>query len=343
MKTNQLTKWAINKIKTEYPDDVALLIGLEGHSVNNDGHGECFDYFVPATERGNQLSQTFIINGIGHDLYPRSWERIERTASLDDTATLTLGNAQILYSRTKEDEERFLALKSQLNENLRDKAFVYRKALENLNIAMDLYRTMMFEDRLYKVRMSLGFIHHYLSLSVTFLNGTYSKDWREGVIPELAKLNELPNNFTAYYRSILMAKGVSDLKSLAHLLISDTRSFIAQHKPTQLNPPHNTDFTGLANWYQELSLTWRRLRYYCDTQNLDAAFVDSCNLQNELNIMGEEFGLKEMDLMGSFDFADLTLLHKRSTELEKYIVAEIESHGVKIKSYETIEEFLSHS
>ena len=30
---NELTKWVINKIEKEYKDDVALLIGIKGHST----------------------------------------------------------------------------------------------------------------------------------------------------------------------------------------------------------------------------------------------------------------------------------------------------------------------
>jgi len=146
--TDRLTEWAIDKIQKEYPDDVALLIAVEGSSCNGDGHGEAFDYFVPATERGNELAQTFIIGDVGNDLYPRSWERCERTANLDDWATFCLGNARVLYSRSKEDEERFEAIRKRLFANLSDPAFTYRKALERLDNAMDMYRTMMFEERL---------------------------------------------------------------------------------------------------------------------------------------------------------------------------------------------------
>ena len=38
---------------------------------------------------------------VGNDLYPRSWERTERTATLDDPATQCLGNAKILYARSE--------------------------------------------------------------------------------------------------------------------------------------------------------------------------------------------------------------------------------------------------
>ncbi len=63
----ELTDWAITQIQKKYRDDIALLIGVSGHSLEDDCHGECFDYFVPANENGNKLAQTFIIDGVGHD------------------------------------------------------------------------------------------------------------------------------------------------------------------------------------------------------------------------------------------------------------------------------------
>ncbi|WP_310601661.1 hypothetical protein [Anaerosporobacter sp.] len=341
--TGQLRDWAINKIKTEYPNDIAILIALEGHSVNGDGHGECFDYFVPATERGNELAQTFIIGDVGHDLYPRSWERTERTANLEDYATLCLGNAKVVYSRTKEDEEHFLSLQKKLFENLANPNFVYKKSLEQLNIAMDLYRTMMFEERLYKARMAAGIIHDYLSLAVYYLNGTYNKDWRNGPVEQLLKMKELPENFIEYYKAITRADSVNELRSLAYLTIKTARQFIATYKPVQEKTTANNDFSGLAEWYQELSLTWRRLYFYCDTKNIDAAFSDACNLQNELNIVGEEFGLKEMNLLEDFSPTNLEKFKETAHELENYIVLQIKEHGIILRKFDTLEEFLAQN
>lgn len=338
--TQKLTEWAVNKIKKEYYDDVALLIAVEGHSVNGDGHGKCFDYFVPVTEKANELAQTFIIDGIGHDLYPRSWERTERTANLDDRPTICLGNAKILYSRTKEDEDRFNAIRQRLHENLNNKEFTYKKALENLNIAMDLYRTVMFEDELYKVRMAVGYINHYLSLAVVYLNGTFFKSLI-GQLPELLTLKAVPESFIEYYKAVINARNANELKSLAHLLISTTRRFIASRKTIVATAACNSNFSDLADWYQELSLTWRRIRYYCKTNNIDAAFGDARTLQNELLIVGEEFGLRKMDLLGCFDANNLSELVNRATEIEEYIVSEIENHGVKLKKYDTLDDFLS--
>ena len=337
---NRLTQWVIDKIKTEYPDDVALLVAVEGASTNGDGHGEPFDYFVPATERGYGLAQTFIIGGVGNDLYPRSWERCERTAELEDRATLCLGDAKILYARSKEDEERFESIRQKLFDNLADPEFTYKKALENLDVAMDLYRTMMFEERLWKVRCLAGYIHYYLKISVACLNGTYWKSWHWGAIAAMTKWKELPERFVEYYQAILSASTTGELKSLAHLLIASSREFIARHKPER-DESKTLDYKWLADWYQELRTTWNRLYYFCETKDSDAAFIDACNLQNELSIIAEEFGLREMDLLGIFDMNDLGALSKRAADLENSIVAAIEEQNIKIRRYDTLEAFLA--
>jgi hypothetical protein len=337
--TNRLTQWVINKIKTEYPDDIALLVAIEGSSVNNDGHGEPFDYFIPATERGNDLAQTFIIDGVGNDLYPRSWERTERTANLEDSATLCLGSAVILYARTKEDEKRFEAIRQKLFDNLANPEFIYKKALENLDIAMDLYRTMMFEESLWKIKCHAGFIHYYLMISVACLNGTYWKEWSSGALPAISKWAALPNNFAEYYEAILASSSSGELKSLAHLLITATRQFIAQYKPEGLEKI-TPNYAWLAEWYQELRTTWKRIYYYCEIDNADAAFVDACNLQNELNIIKEDFALNEIDLLGYFDINDLKQFKQRAEVIEQMIVSIIEEQGIKIKRYDSLDEFL---
>ena len=353
--TNRLTEWVINKIKTEYPNDVALLIAVDDVSVNGDRHGELFDYFVPATERGNELAQTFIIGGVGNDLYPRSWDRCERTANLEDWATLTLAKGKILYGRSMEDEKRFEAIRQKLFTNLKDPAFVYKKALIQLDCAMDMYRTMMFEERLYKARGLAWFIHYYLAMGVAYLNNTYIGDsyYHQRMLPMYAKWDKLPKHFLEYYQSILTANTVGEFRSLAYLLIVSAREFIAGYKPKNNNTTISPDYQGLAGWYQELRTTWNRIYHYCEVKDSDAAFSEACSLQNELSIVNEEFdffhsfkveekfGLNEMDLLGVFDALDLEPLSKRAAELENTIIAVIENHGVEIRCYDTLEAFLA--
>ena len=353
--SKKLMEWVINKIKSEYPDDIALLVAVEGGSVNGDEHGVPFDYFVPVTDRGYELSSTFIIGNVGNDLYPRDWERCERTANLDDWATFCLMNGMVRYSRCSADEEKFETLRQKLIDNLNDPVFIYKKALERLESAMDMYRTMMFEDRLYKVRGLAGYIHYFLAMGVAYLNNSCvgNEAGHLGVHAEYSTWKKLPARFLEYYESILSADTVGELKSITHLLIASARQFIAQHKPEDTVQSKTPDYKELAEWYQELKTTWNRIYYFCETNNSDAVFTDACGLQNELSIINDDFNfmhsfnieeryeLKEFDLLGAFDAQNLNRLAVRAAELEQIIISAIESNGVKIRRYDTLDDFLA--
>jgi len=352
--TKRLTQWVINKIKNEFPDDIALLVAVDGASVNGDGHGEPFDYFVPATERGNELARTFIIGGVGNDLYPRSWERCERTANLEDWASFCLGNAKILYSHAPEDEARFMAIRQKLFDNLNNPAFVYKKALKQLEYAMDMYRTMLFEDRLYKARGLAGFIHYYLAMGVAYLNNTYVGDsgYHRGALAMYSKWSKQPKLFLEYYEAILVARTISELRSVIHVLIISVREFIAGFRPKQ-DSVASPDYQGLADWYQELRTTLNRIYYYCGIGNIDAAFRDACGLQNELSVICEEFdffnsfrveekyGFSELDLLGAYDARDLGPLAKRAAQIEEIIISALRERNITINQYDTLDDFLA--
>lgn len=339
----ELTDWAIAQIQKKYKDDIALLIGVSGHSLEDDCHGECFDYFVPANENGNKLAQTFIIDGVGHDLYPRSWKRIENMAEFNDDFTNGLADAKILYSRNEEDKKRFVEFQEKLLANLKDKDFMFRKALGKLDTAMEIYRTMIFEDSLYNVKMGAGFIARYLSIAVAYINGTYFKQRLDLEIVELSQMKEIPDNFITCFEEIVKAKSLEELKSLCYEIIRTARKFIAAHKSSKAEELKTPIYRDLAAWYEEGSLTWRRIYHHCDTGEYQRVFPDAINLQHELNIIKEEFGLREMDLLGSFNADNLNGLKQRAQELEEYIISEIENHGVTINKYDTLEQFLENN
>jgi hypothetical protein len=338
---NELTNWAIGRIQKDFKDDVALLIAVPGHSLDDDCHGECFNYFVPANEKGNRLAQTFIIDGVGHDLYPRSWKRIENMAQFDDNYIYGLAEANILYSRSDEDRKRFAEFQEKQRANMEDRDFMFRKALEKLDAAMDLYRTVMFEDALYKVRMAAGFIARDLAFAVACVNGTYFKKPLDLETVELAQMKDTPQNFIGISLAIVKAKSVDELKKLSQEIIGATRKFMAARSPGKAEKTKPPIYEDLASWYQELSLMWRRIYRHCDTRQFERVFVDAISLQSELNIVEKEYGLRQMDLLGCYDTENLKPFKDRAGELERYIVSEIENHGVSLNKYDTIGDFLA--
>ena len=349
-KLHPLTQWVIEKIEADYKDDIALLIGIKGHSTDNDEHGECFDYFIPATERGCELAQTFIIDGVGHDLYPRSWERMERSVELKEMAVLLAG-ATILYARSEEDVARFEDMQKRLQDNLNNDAFVYEKALECLDNALEVYHSFIFEEKSYRARAEAKVIHTYVSAAVALMNHTYTDspifterqaydNTPESAIYHCPKMTQVPDGFFTYAGKMLVTQDVEELREVVYRLISVTRAFVLERKPAAVASSKQIDYADLADWYQELSLTWRRIRYFCKNGMVEKAYTDACYLQNELLYVAEEFGLEEMNLLDSFNAEDLELLVLRANTLEQEIRRTLDEQGIVINEYASLDAFL---
>lgn len=349
---NKLTEWCINKIERDYPDDIALLIGVRGHSTNGDGHGEVFDYFVPCTDRGYELSRAFIVEGIGHDLYPRSFERLEGSADLDEMISV-LKNGFILYARTPEDETRFIGLQEKLRKNLADSSFTYKKAVEYVHSAEDVFSTLMFEDRLFRARNEVCGILKYISSAIAFINGSSADEplfseaqtyevCSEDLIYGCANLLEVPDGFFKYAGDIIHAGSIEDCRHIAENLIRTARQFLAEHKVMDRSDDTADiiDYNDLAGWYQEMSLTWHRLRYYTENNMIEKAYCDACYLQSELIAISPEFNIPEYNLLDSFDASRPELVRIRADRIEQEIRRVITDNGVKIDEFATLEDFL---
>ena len=346
-----LTTWVIQKIEAEYKDDIALLIGVKGHSTDHDEHGECFDYFIPATQRGYELSQTFIINGVGHDLYGRSWDRMELSVELKEMAVLLAG-ATILYARSEEDVARFEDMQKRLYDNLNNDTFVYEKALEYLDKALEVYHSFLFEEKSYRARCEANVIHLYISSAVALMNHTYTDspiyterqaydNTPESSIYHCPYMTLVPDGFFTHASRLLITQDVKELREIIYQLLSATRAFVLNRKPATIEIKKEIDYHELADWYQELSLTWRRIRYFCKNNMVEKAYTDSCYLQNELLYIAEEFGLEEMNLLDSFNADDLELLTLRSDALEQKIRHILDAHGIVINEYASLDAFLN--
>ena len=348
---NKLTDWIIHKIKEEYRDDVALLLALHGHNTADDQHGISFDYYVPAAERGNELAETFIINGVGHDLYPRSWDRLEDSVMLNDMP-IVIDGAEILYARSDEDKERFLDLKRRLHHNLNDPGFVYAKALEYMDKALEIYRSLIFEERLYRVRSEAGYIHYELTRAVAVLNHTYaekpifSRDQAYNNDPDsriyhCPEMKQVPEGFFENASRLLTEKDPEKMMEVVRSLLKATRKFILERKPAEEpGTMKEVSYQSVADWYQELSLTWRRIRCYCDNHMTEQAYCDALYLQEELLYMAQEYRIEEMNLLDAFDPNDLSGLKECADDLEHRILKILAEHNTPVKSYNSIEEFL---
>lgn len=343
----QILEWAIGKIKTEYKDDVALLIGhgfaKEASQLPGDKErykGE-IDYYVADTPRADGLSKSFIVDGVCYDIYPRSWSGVEMMAELNDCHTACLADANILYVRSEEDRAHFERIRSKLFANLQNRSVSMQKASARLTMAEEIYKGMLFKERLFEVRSSAGYILDYLAQSVALANGRYFKRNELFQLEEMQTFTSMPDDFPRLYEEIIRSESVEQIKTLCYRLIRLINAFLDQKLPSAPPPRRvRADYRGLADWYQEFGHMWRKIYDDCRKNDERRAFIRGCALQHELDVISEEFGLREMDLLGSYDAENLSGMEKRAKEIEEYIVDSIVNNSVRIAIYPSVEAFL---
>jgi len=339
-KTNKpLADWAIKKIESEYRDDVCLLIEHMTHKLEKDADVTTFGFYIPATNRANGLARTFIIDGIGHDLFPMSWERMEGMADVKDYNTTCLRDGKILWARSDEDRQRFASLQARLNANLQNPHYMYERAKKWLDTAKGLSQEMWLDKKLYKVRENAGHICDLIAITVAYANLRYFKHGQTSQLMELSSMEKLPKDFIRLYRDIIEESNPESQKHLCSMLIYNTKEFLdALVNPTASKSP--PDFSELANWYQELCYWWRRVYHWCDANDHINAYIWGCGLQGEVGEWGEKFGIADIDIMGAYDAKNLNTFRKQAEKVEIGFRQAIEKNGVKLDEYKSIEAFL---
>ena len=338
--SKMLADWAIAKIEAQYPKDVCLLIEHTTHTLEKDLDDVTFGFFIPATNRANGLNKTFIINGIGHDMFPMPWERIENMADAKDYNLTCLTDGKIIWARSEEDRQRFESLRARLYANLQNPQYVLSCAKTWLETVNGIHQGNLFEERTYKVRENAGHICDLLARAVGLVNNRHFKYGQNNQLQEIATMKNVPKNFAKLYRDIIAELCPDTQKRLCHDLIkATTELFHAMENPQ--GAKLSTDFSELATWYQEISYWWRRVYHWCDENDHINAYIWGCNLQMEVEAWGNKFCIATIDILGAYDVNNLAGFRKQAEIVETNFRQAIESNGVKIDEYATISDFLA--
>ena len=140
-----VTKWVLDTVNEKYKDDIALVLSHNTLSLNE--NEDTVSYFIPITDKGRNFAQTFILSGIGYDIWGIEWERMEKFASLEEYNVTVLADAKILYARTPKDAERFEALKEKQLQNLKDEKTSRFAALDAYSTAKHLFTELLFAEK----------------------------------------------------------------------------------------------------------------------------------------------------------------------------------------------------
>lgn len=331
-KHQDLLNMLLSVIKEQYADDISVLL-IYGSCVNGTSH-EISDLdmiFVPKTERGRNLAKTFILNGVGYDLWGTDWNRLERFANFEDMKVSVIADSQLVYYASEEDRQRYEALKSQVK-SIADGVLtpdLLQKAKGHLQKAKQYYGDLCIQQNL----TAAGGILMEIGYTVCLLNHSYLHYGTKKMFEELSCLERLPEHFIPIFRAV--AEQPETAKENCAALIQMTQKFVSAVGREQFSTP--CDLTGL---YEEMVSHWNKIRFFCAKGDVMGVFMAATSLQYELDCVQGDLGVQmdELHFFDQFDPHNLQAFSIKADQAEIAFLQLLHMMNITITRYETGEQ-----
>lgn len=311
-------------VREKYADDIALMI-VYGSAVNGtaDEKSDLDILFIPKNWTGRNLSKTFILDGIGYDIWCADWKTLRAMLMWEDMRVAILADSELVYAGSEEDRKDYELMRknARWTEELPINAHDYHPALKFISNAKQHYGELCLGET-----AAIGGILMELVNTVCFVNRRYLKYGAKKVLEEIAQYPLLPQNFIENYRRAV--REPENAVSICKSLIQSTEAFV--HRQFA----HYTGKTGLAarctGMYEEISSHWNKIRRCCEVGDPEGALLAASSLQHDLDYARITIG-QSFDLMSGWNPDDLNAFRRHCDAVEQEFIAALRENDVPIR------------
>lgn len=333
----------IDKIKRDYKDEVAVVVVMGSYIYNETHSRSDLDlYFVINSPKGYELGLTFVIDGIGFDFWPISWERLERMANHDERVTSIITEGQIIYHGSQADLERFNALKASALDVSDTKKFT-EKSRKVFDQVYKSYFKLEDSIDLTSVRRHGLNVIFSLTYALALLNKETVKRGRGKLKKEIMAMSLVPREFERHYDVIFESKDPDAIKNASKHLVRNMEELLSSEEKRHIEP---VDFKEqLDGFYEELINFYNKIHHGCETGDYVTAFYAANEIANEIEDVLKGTGVSGSqlpDLVGAYDTENIKSFIEVANEHQKAFVALLENGGVSIRTFKDFEALEHH-
>lgn len=331
----------IDKIEREYKEDVAVVVMMGSHLYGETHRLSDLDmYFVVNTPRGYELGRTFIIDGIGFDYWPISWERMERIASYEERTTAIITEGKVLYYSSEEDLKRFEALKAKALDTRDELRFIERAQTVFDEVYKPFYEMTKSTD-LKCVRQNAIKTMMKLTYAVAILNKTFIKRGRGKLKAEILSMPLVPDYFETDYDVLFSSDSPEHIVQAMTRLVESTSDLIQQQHNQYVKANPLSVQTQLDGFYEELVNFYNKIERGIEVGDDVTVFYAANEIVMELE---DVFSPTQVDLavlpdlIGSFDVRKLSEFGILVKEHQKKLLELLEANHVQLNVYKDFDE-----
>lgn len=328
----------IEKIKRDYPEDISVVVVMGSHIYQATHKKSDLDlYFVPKTDRGYELGQVFIMQDIGFDFWPISWDRMERIAHHDERISSIISEGQVIYAGSDEDLYRF----NQLREKTLDYTYPeYQKQVMNkFDSVYQAYVNLLNQKTKEKTRIQMVKVLYILTETLALLNKQAIKRGRSYLKDEILSMKLIPTHFSVDYDRLFME---DDPKIIQETLLRMIHEIKALVYPKQALKSLSQEGEG---FYEEIINFYNKIEHAYETHDPVLALFAAAEINLELH---EILGDTELDIdalpkmLENYHPKHLDTLYQLSLKHKEMLKHMLNSHGVNIKEFDDMDDLKKH-
>ena len=314
----------LNKIKREYKDDIDAVICYGSYVTDTYHNMSDLDfYFIPKTDKAYEMCLQFIINDIGYDLWPITWNRLEEFVNLKQDLTSLVAKGVIVYQRSNQVEERFYSLK--MNAEMLLETDLAEAVKRHLKDAKALYFDM-YEDKVDHVAKILEHLVH----AVAYLNKKYIVKSIDHIKEECKTYPLKPLEFIERINRII-SNPYLVVNSEVEKLISDVTKL--SHK--------KEDPYELKGMYEEMKSSYNKVHYACDNEDYFKVYFTLSSIYREIkSVLGFDYHTYPFpDLASEIRKKDYRKIKELTARHEEVFLYVLNERNVTINKYKDCTEF----
>ena len=335
----------IKKIENKYKDEIAIVVCYGSYITGSAYKKSDLDFFfIPKTDKGKDMQMQFLIDDIGYDFWPLSWERAERIANFKEATVSIIAEGIVVYYDKPEDLKKFNSLKQRIKEitmAVNDNNILINQAEKLLKQTKSIYFDMDYKNLKYEMNDSYcSKILNLLSHVIAYINSTYIKKGAYNIKNEVKEFAILPENFLEHFNSVTRSHSVTDKKELIKNIIINVEKLLQQKKSQQEVKSTNKKLNG---FYEEIKSNYNKLINACENNDHTKVYFTVHLIEQEVkNMMGEKYKHYNFpNLIKNIYEENYKELKKLTYQHEDKLVSWLKENEVKIIEYENIDKFLA--
>lgn len=334
----------INKIKCEYKKDIALVVCYGSYITKTAYKKSDLDFFfIPKTKKGYKMNMQFIIDGIGYDFWPLSWQRAEQIANFEENNVSIIAEGVVVYYDKVEDIKRFNSLKQrieEITENPDNKDILINRAEKLLSKAKSLYFNLKYLSEEYEtIDAKISQILNLLINITALINSKYIKKGVYNIENEIKEYSILPKSYLDHLNSAIRNKEVKVKKELIKNMIINIEEILQKKKPKSTTKITNDNFKG---FYEEIKSSYNKLIHACENKDYIKTYFTAHLIENEVkSMLGEKYDTFNFpNLIININENDFKKLKSITYQQEEVLLNILKKQKINVMNHENIDSFL---